>query len=112
MTLTDANAALVDFNTIFEFTGAPALQDGGLPAATWTITNFVTEAEAGATLDNHSILDLSALGITSYAELDRVDMGGNLVLTSEAQGLNPTWQIVLNGVVEADLGIAENFIFA
>ena len=111
-TLTDANAALVDFNTIFEFTGAPALQDGGLPAATWTIPNFVTEAEAGATLDNHSILDLSALGITSYAELDRVDMGGNLVLTSEAQGLNPTWQIVLNGVVEADLGIAENFIFA
>lgn len=110
----------VDFNTRFEFTGAPATQIGMAPAATWTINNFVVGQPDGAgifdpigvNVDNHTILDVRALGISSYAELDVLQVGNDTVLTSEAQGLTPTWQIVLTNVDVNDLGVAENFIFA
>ena len=122
LTVTLTNAApdfnAVDFNTIFEFSGAPAAQVGGLPAATWEITNFVgggaAPVAAGADLDNFTILDVSGLGITSYADLDfNINGGGDLVVTSEAQVGNETWEIVLVGVgAEADLDASDNFIFA
>ncbi|WP_029889641.1 beta strand repeat-containing protein [Polycyclovorans algicola] len=111
----DFNA--VDFNTIFEFTGAPANNVvAGTPTATWTIDNFVAGGAvpiaAGASSDNFTILDVSALGITDFAALTVVDDGTDTTITSEAQGTNPTWEIVLLGVIEDDLGISENFVFA
>ncbi|MGM0534452.1 MAG: DUF4214 domain-containing protein [Pseudomonadota bacterium] len=101
----------VDFNTVFEFTAAPAAQTaGGNPAATWTIDNFVAEDFGGAGNGNYSLLDLSDLGIGSFAELDFADAGGNVTITEE--GGNSTWEIELTGVLEADLAPSENFIFA
>lgn len=107
------DAASIDFNTIFEFTEAPAAQVGGNPAVTWTIDNFVSADAQNAGNSNYSILDLSDLGIGSFAELDFADdttAGGGVTITEE--GGNSTWEIVLTGVLEADLAPSENFIFA
>ena len=95
----------VNYNSIFEFTAAGTVAE----PSSWEITNFVT-AEAG-NIDNYSILDLSALGITSFAQLDLNVDGGDLIITPEVA--NPTWEIVLVGVDNVnDVQPAENFIFA
>tara|TARA_R110001599_G_scaffold26612_14_gene93871 strand:+ start:428 stop:4324 length:3897 start_codon:yes stop_codon:yes gene_type:complete len=106
----------VDFNTIFEFTGAPANNVvAGTPQATWTIDNFVGGGAApilaGASADNFTVLNLTALGIDDFAQTERTQVGTDLVITDENQA-DPTWQIVLLDTVEADLGISENFVFA
>ena len=100
----------VDFNTIFEFSGKPASQDGGSPAVSWEIDNFIAESFNGADNDNFSILDLSDLGIGSFADLDFTNQGANVEITEE--GGNSTWEIVLNGVQSGDLAPSENFTFA
>ncbi|MGM0986217.1 MAG: DUF4214 domain-containing protein [Pseudomonadota bacterium] len=106
---TPGDADSVDFNTIFEFTSAGTTAD----PSTWTIDNFVAEGADNAGNGNYSILDISDLGISSFAGLDFTDdtaAGGGVTITEE--GGSSTWEIVLTGVLEADLAPSENFIFA
>lgn len=116
ITLTDlagpSDADTVDFNAIFEFTAAPAAQVGGAPAVTWTIDNFVGAGGSFSNADNnnYSILDLSDLGIESFADLDITNDGTDVSIVEEGGG--STWEIVLTGVQVADLAQADNFIFA
>lgn len=118
MTATLTNFAVdlseVDFNTIFEFTGAPANNVvAGTPTATWTIDNFVTSENlmvVGGDADNITRLDVSNLGISGFEDFDVVQDGLDLVITSELQA-DPTWQIVLVGVDITDLGEESNFIY-
>lgn len=107
----------VDFNTTFVFTGAPPNQVGGMPAATWTIANFVTgdapSVLQGASVNNFSVLDLRALGISSFTNLTITDDGTDTTIVSEAQGTNPTWEIVLLDTLAAEVdNVQVNFMFA
>jgi hypothetical protein len=117
LTNPDPDFNAVDFNTTFVFTGAPANQVGGLPAASWTIDNFVTggaaSVAAGASVNNFSVLDLRALGITSFTDLTITDDGTDTTIVSEAQGVNPTWEIVLLDTLAAEVeNVQVNFVFA
>ncbi|MGE4533518.1 DUF4214 domain-containing protein [Halomonas sp.] len=91
-----------DYNAIFEFsepTNGPV---------TWTINNFVTEAEAGGNLGAISVLDMSDLGVNNYAELTFNDTGADLEISTTGAD----WTINLTGVNEADLESSQNFFFS
>lgn len=117
----------VGYNTIFEFAEAGKGDVGvgaGNAAVTWTIQNFIAAADTDGSgnivgsINNHTILDLSDLGITSYAQLRVTFDGVDTWIHSETEvlgGNNFSWEIKLVGgdySAAGDLGIAENFIFA
>ena len=106
----------ITYNTTFKFTEASS---AGAEQSVWTIDTFIARETATATVANHSVLDLSDLGITAYTDLQVVagnDVNGNLatIITSKEESLasNETWEIQLTGVTEAELGVDVNFIFA
>ncbi|MCA1807399.1 MAG: hypothetical protein LC687_06100, partial [Actinobacteria bacterium] len=93
-----------DWNATFKFTDADS-------DANWEIQDFVFEAAGGASADNYSVLDVSDLGIGSFADLDFDDSGSDLIITEEGGGSD--WSITLVGVDnESDVAPSENFIFA
>lgn len=108
-TLVDATG--LDFNAIFEFSSAGTAADPSI----WVIDNFVTQNNAtGANTNNFSKLDLTALGIESYTDLDMVDGGdangdGDTGVVITAENGSTTWMIELTGVAQADLGEEYNF---
>lgn len=114
--LNGVNVADTTYNTTFEFTEASNFGDAtGATKSTWTIDKFITRDTADATVANHSVLDLSGLGINAYTDLKVDDSTGSTIITSKEESLagNETWEIVLTGVVDAaDLGVDVNFIFA
>ena len=114
VTLTDPDPLLVDFNSRFEFTGAPAQPDGpGVPAVTWTIDNFIGAQLGGADATNISRLNLSALDIEDFTEIDVLQVGADVVITEDVPaGETSTWQIVLLGTVVGELDNSDNFIYA
>ncbi|MCA1806438.1 MAG: hypothetical protein LC687_01030 [Actinobacteria bacterium] len=93
-----------DYNTTFKFTDGSSDSD-------WTIDNFIADADAGAGANNYSVLDVSDLGIGSFADLDFDDSTSDLIITEE--GGVSDWSITLVGVDnENDVAPSENFIFA
>lgn len=122
-----------DFNAIFEFTAAPSTQtSAGTPTANWYIDDLIAAGETGATIDNYGVLDVSGLGITSFAELDMVagnlydpdgagtlaagqDSTGRTLGTGDtvivAEGGGSTWEIVLNDTLVTEMSASDNFLF-
>lgn len=103
LNFTDATHGVgVETITSFEFTAdaVNATQD-------WTIANF-QGFNAGGSLSNLSILDLSALGVNGLVDVIITDVGPDVHITSN-EGKN--FEIVLTGVAAADLS-NENFKFA
>ena len=111
------------YNTTFEFTAKGAgytnVPGNGNAAATWTIQDFVATANVNAgTINSHTILDVSGLGITAYNQLRVEFVGGDTWIHSEAEALagqGYSWEIKLAGAdysAAGTLGIAENFKFA
>jgi len=99
-----ARAPLTDKITTFAFTA-----DAASTAADWSIDNFHAFNDGITTLADLSILDLSALGVTGFVDLNIVDTGADVAITS-ANGLN--FQIILTGVVNVGDLSNENFAFA
>ena len=107
------DASNVNFNTTFQFTESAT----GSETSDWIIHNFVefdNNDSSGGGLNNATVLDLSELGVDSFADLtfgtEIVD--GRQGATIQETG-NDNWQITLIGVDdESDLSAAENFIFA
>ena len=90
--------------TTFHFT-----TDAVAATENWTITGFDAIGNAGITLSNLSVLDMRDLGVTGLVDLNFVDTGADVVITSNA-GLN--FEIVLVGVANiADL-TGDNFQFS
>ncbi|WP_225780867.1 hypothetical protein [Xenophilus sp. Marseille-Q4582] len=114
------------YNTTFEFTttGAGIAAGAGTSQVTWTINNFIGADDTGVnanpygTINSHTILDVSGLGITAYNQLRVTYDGADTFIRSEAEtlaGNGYSWEIKLAGAdysEAGDLGISENFIFA
>ena len=75
----------------------------------FTGINDATPPGAVAGAGNVTVLDVSALGVRTLADLKMEDQGGDLHITANSG--NHTYEIVLAGTVQADLGL-ENFKFS
>lgn len=100
-TMSSGNTADINYITTFTFTD-------GSSDSTWTISNFIAEGKAGASVANFSVLDFNGLGIADVTGLTLTTSGGNTTITSNTFG--DDWQIVLIGVTDVQLGAA-NFEF-
>lgn len=110
VTLSDEAAVDTAHNSIFAFTGEKG-DDGDV--STWTIANAKAFDAADVDTNNATVLDVSAFGITGYADLDIEANGGNARIVSEAQNddNDVSWEIILTGVNSAEI-TEDNFIFA
>jgi hypothetical protein len=90
--------------TTFEFTADAYSKD-----ADWVIYDFNAFNAGGVSLSNVSILDVSALGIDTLADIVITDDGGGNTIITSNEGLN--FEIVLIGVATGDVS-NENFKFA
>ena len=97
-----------NYNTTFVFTSSASVGK-----SEWVINDFITDEDTP--FENHSILDLSGLGINAYNELLVNIVDGNAIITSQNETLanNVTWEIELVGVSsQNELSASDNFIFA
>lgn len=95
--------------TTFEFAADAAKNATGNTDFNWKITNFAGINEAGTTLSNLTVLDMSNLGIKGLADMVITDNGaGDTVIHSNT---THNFEIVLVGQAAVDLGLA-NFKFA
>ena len=107
--ISDASHAVgAETVTSFVFTTDAANNAAGDPDFQWQISDFAGINEVGSSVSNLTVLDLSGLGITGFADILVADVGGNVVITANG---TDNFEIVLVGEVAADLGI-ENFKFA
>lgn len=108
VTDTDHSAGTVPTVTTFEFTADAAKDATGNANFQWKISDFAGINEAGSTLSNLTVLDLSALGIKGLADMVMVQDGADTVIQSNT---THNFEIVLVGQAVTDLDLA-NFKFA
>lgn len=95
--------------TTFEFTADAAKDATGDANFQWKISDFAGIKEAGSTLSNLTVLDMSGLGITGLADMLITNTSPTEV-TIHSNGTH-NFEIVLTGVQAADIDLA-NFKFA
>ncbi len=107
--ISDADHAVgAETVTSFVFTTDAAKNAAGDANFQWQISDVAGINEVGSSLSNITVLDLSGLGIEGFADILVADVAGTVVITSNG---TDNFEIVLTGVVAADLGF-ENFKFA